>query len=292
MSRNILAIIVTYNPDSIRLNALLNSLQGQVDAIVIVDNGSTANVASMIVSKHLLSVQLIELGANLGIAAAHNCGISFAREQGYRNIIIFDHDSVAHPGMVRTLLAAAESKISKGEQVAAIGPNLIDERLGKGTHFENGRWGEPKEGLVRVDHVVSSGCMIPVAALDLVGDMRSELFIDYVDTEWCLRARAKGLYCYGAINARMSHEFGEPLYVFGRAFAAHSPMRHYYIFRNSIWLWRQNWISIRWRFRAGLRTVLRLGFSVIFAKPRLLQWKMMWRGIRDGVIGKLGKGHE
>ncbi len=292
MTPRVLAIVVTYNPELSRLTSLLDSLIGQVDATIVVDNGSKSDVGAFLADRHLTAEHYVGLAFNQGIAAAHNCGIAFARERGFRYVILFDHDSVANPGMIGLLVQAAEARSARGELVAAIGPNLFDERLGRGTHFERARRAEPEDGLVRVDHVISSGCLIPIAALDRVGDMRSELFIDYVDTEWCLRAGARGLHCYGSVHAKMSHEFGEPMYVFGHAFAAHTPMRHYYLFRNSIWLWRQKWVPIHWRCSAGLRTILRLGFSIVFAKPHMAQWKMMWRGLRDGIHGRQGMGHE
>lgn len=287
----VLAIVVTYNPDPARLAALLDSLAGQVDGTVLVDNGSRADIASFVAARRRDDEHVVALGANLGIAAAHNRGIAFARERGARYIILFDHDSRAEPDMIRTLVTAVEGRARKGETVAAVGPNLLDARLGRGTHFENRKDIAP-DGLVPVDHLISSGCLIPMAALDRVGPMREELFIDYVDIEWCLRAAAAGLRCYGAVSARMAHEFGEPVNVLGRPMAAHGPMRQYYLFRNSIWLLRQGWIPTRWRIRSGTRIVLRLGFNALFARPRRDQWRMMWRGVRHGVQGRTGPGHD
>ncbi|MFX8766500.1 glycosyltransferase family 2 protein, partial [Acinetobacter baumannii] len=40
--------------------------------------------------------------------------------------------------------------------------------------------------------LISSGSLISVEALKAVGLMRDYYFIDYVDTEWCLRAEYLG----------------------------------------------------------------------------------------------------
>jgi rhamnosyltransferase len=41
-------------------------------------------------------------------------------------------------------------------------------------------------------YVITSGSFIPISIFNDVGFMREELFIDFVDIDWCLRARAKG----------------------------------------------------------------------------------------------------
>ena len=38
--------------------------------------------------------------------------------------------------------------------------------------------------------LISSGCLIPLSAIDTIGEMDEELFIDHVDTDWFLRAKS------------------------------------------------------------------------------------------------------
>lgn len=42
---------------------------------------------------------------------------------------------------------------------------------------------------LEVSCVISSGMSVKKKTLDMVGGMKDELFIDYVDTEWCMRAK-------------------------------------------------------------------------------------------------------
>jgi rhamnosyltransferase len=41
--------------------------------------------------------------------------------------------------------------------------------------------------------------------LDVVGGMNDSLFIDYVDIEWCLRAKNLGYEILGCYRALMNH---------------------------------------------------------------------------------------
>jgi len=59
------------------------------------------------------------------------------------------------------------------------------------------------------DFLLSSGSLVPLDVIDKVGGMEEELFIDQVDTEWCLRARSMGYRVFGAFGAILEHRLGE-----------------------------------------------------------------------------------
>jgi len=46
--------------------------------------------------------------------------------------------------------------------------------------------------VLETDMLIASGCLIPADVLRDVGLMDDALFIDHVDTDWCMRARARG----------------------------------------------------------------------------------------------------
>ncbi|MGE0800669.1 MAG: glycosyltransferase family 2 protein, partial [Lautropia sp.] len=143
--------------------------------------------------------------------------------------------------------------------------------------------------IVEVYYLIASGSLIPRATLEAVGTMAEALFIDYVDIEWGLRARRLGFRSYGVCGAKMSHDLGdEPIRFLGRALPLHSPLRHYYHFRNAVWLYRSSGLPLGWKIVDGYRLLLKYGFYCLFAKPRLQHCRMMSRGIRDGLLGRLG----
>lgn len=128
------------------------------------------------------------------------------------------------------------------------------------------------------------------AAHMLAKDMRDDFFIDYVDIEWGLRAKTLGFQSFGVCGAMMAHDLGdEPIEFFGKRYPLHSPLRHYYHFRNAVWMYRRGWLPIQWRLVDGWRLLLKLGFYTLFAKPRLQRLKMMTRGVVHGLIGRMGR---
>lgn len=288
----IAAIIVTYRPDIARLTALVDAVRPQVVTLIVVDNGSGQAVTSALGTLCGDGDAVLALEDNLGIAAAQNRGIARARALGCSAVLLLDQDSLPPPDMVEHLLSGLAAAQAAGLSVAAIGPALRDNR--RPERAELVRRGKPVLAgrLIESDHIIASGSLVPLTSISLVGFKREDLFIDYVDIEWCLRAGTRGLHCYVVPATEMAHELGAPIRVLGRDFVSHNPMRHYYLFRNSVWLWTRRWVPLSWRLRHLTRLMLRLGFNIVFARPHRAQWAMMARGLRDGVLGRMGRGHD
>jgi rhamnosyltransferase len=291
----VVAVIVTYRPELVVLFELLDSLRGQVSAVVIVDNGSPATFLDSLRHRLRASEHLIEFGNNRGIAAAQNRGIEEAKLLGATHLALFDHDSNPGADMIPELLNSCRDLQSQGHKVAAIGPYYVDPRQGdvpvfvavRG--FRLRRLKRGGETCVPVDHVIASGTLIPVNAFDAVGEMNEALFIDYVDIEWCLRARSKGFGVFGCYAAKMFHSLGdEPVVFRGKARPVRSPVRHYYMFRNAMILYRMKHVPFDWKVADALHCIPRFGFYALFAKPRLQQLKMMSLGLWHGLIGRTG----
>lgn len=290
----VVAVVVTYQPDLAVLQRQFAALAPQVAAVAIVDNGSREDVQAWLAAQAAPGAPhaVLPLGANRGIAAAQNAGIAWAREHAASHVLLMDQDSLPAPGMVAALLAAAASQPA----VAAVGPRYLDTRQDNPPPFiriEGLRLRrlacEPGRPVVPVDYLIASGCLIPVAALDAAGTMREDLFIDYVDIEWGLRAKAAGLQSYGACNAAMSHSLGDtPVRFGGRAIPVHSPLRHYYHVRNAVLLYREPWVPRNWKLVDGWRLVLKFGFYSLMTAPRLRHFSMMLRGLWHGLRGRTG----
>jgi rhamnosyltransferase len=116
------------------------------------------------------------------------------------------------------------------------------------------------------------------------------MFIDYVDIEWGLRARRCGYRSYGVCAAAMTHSIGDsPITLLGKRYLVHSPLRHYYHFRNAAWLYKQKYVPLQWKLADGLRLATRYLFYTFFARPRLSHCRMMTIGLFDGVRSRLGR---
>lgn len=292
-SLNVVAIVVTYQPEPEVIEQLLDTLILQVTSVVLVDNSPYSELATWNSERDTNAVELIRLGENRGIAAAQNVGIQWARYRGAEFVLLMDQDSIPAPDMVEKLV----STISEQASPATAGPRYLDERQDNPPPFIRIRGlrlercvCSAEESVVPVDYLISSGCLIPMSVLDKVGGMRDDFFIDYVDIEWGLRARHHGFQSYGVCAAHMQHSLGDhPIEFFGKNIPLHSPLRHYYHFRNAVLLYKEPWVPLNWKLVDGWRLCLKYVFYSLFAKPRMAHWRMMTLGVWHGLVRKSGK---
>jgi rhamnosyltransferase len=292
---HILAVVVTYNPDTALLAQALQSVTPQVPSIVVVDNGS-ANIAEVRDLAGVLGCQLVDKEINSGIAAAQNRGILKAQEGGFTHILLLDQDTVLSPGVVSDLAANLSALGREYDKVAAIGPAYYElnsqqqTRAYRASGLRLSRislMGEQRP--LASDFIIASGSLIPLAVIDKVGGFREDLFIDLVDVEWCFRARAAGYRSFLSPTARVDHRLGSGTVRLGhRKVAVHVPIRNYYWVRNALWLARQPYTPLAWRFYFISRCLAFLGTYTALADRRTQRLRLMARGIRDSLASRLG----
>jgi rhamnosyltransferase len=297
--RSVSAIIVTLDPIPGALASLLRALVPQVSGIVVVDNGANGADIEQLVQTHAAGKHnLIRNGRNVGLAAAQNQGLKLALEAGADYVLMLDHDSMPSGDMVARLIGAVESGDLANGKVAAAGPVFTDrDSVATSKFVQLGRLGMRRvscegagSGPLFADILISSGMLIPSAALRDVGLMDESLFVDHVDTEWCLRARAKGYRILGVCDARMQHHLGDrpARSIAGRRFYLRSPARHYYFVRNSVLLYRRLYAPLAWKIGDASRLLMLIVAALLFCEPRVQHLKAIARGAADGVRGRSG----
>ena len=291
------AIVVTYFPDAGRLIEGLEAVLPQVDEVIVVDNGSRVPVLDQIES--MGQVTVLRLDKNCGIAYAQNCGIAWAKGVQADFVLLLDQDSIAGAGMVGLLRQAHDRLDEAGIEVGAVGPAQVDgfgAVLPRFTRFQYARYVQveaPAEAPAMVcDMLIASGTLIALSVFEKVGTMNEGLFIDKVDTEWCLRARRAGFLIFGVPGAQLFHRLGESVLIVtwwrGKRLPVHKPFRYYYMVRNSLLLQRMP--GMRWAWRAAdlsqlLQIIL---FHGLLAPNSRLNRQMIWRGLRDGLAAVSG----
>lgn len=298
-SSAVVAVVVTYQPELEVLKQLLDALVPQVTSVVCVDNGSRFDLAAWNSKRDIDAVEIIPLGENRGIAAAQNVGIEWARKRGAEFVLLMDQDSIPSASMVAELLCAITSTTNDfpALPVAAAGPATIDRRTGRLSSFVIERFGFPArwrfssdvEALppfIEVGFLIASGTLIPVEVVKRIGGMRSDYFIDHVDTEWCFRARAAGYRLLGVPAAKLEHQLGDMVkrvwFLRFRQVMYHAPLRDYYMFRNSLLLLRDAQMSFIWRVHFLWRLAQFAGYFLLFSGERRLRFRAMTLGLVHG----------
>ena len=296
------AVVTTYQPDLQTLEAQFARLDGQVDALLVIDNGSAHSQQVAELVARYPSARFIGATENRGLGWAHNKGLRWALDEGAEAVLLLDQDSLPSAGMVDTLYDALTHQRQQGVQTAAVGARFLGTDQGHPSYFvQFGRLhfrrcfcsGTSAGRLIRADMLISSGTLFAREALEAVGLMDEGLFIDHLDTEWFLRAGARGWQSFGVCDALMDHGLGDRTVRVWlgrwRYLPVHKPFRYYYVYRNSLLLWRRDYPSPRWKHTDMLRLAKMFFVFAFFTGQRLSNMAMMFRGIRDGLSGKTGR---
>ena len=293
------AVVVTYHPDTDQVGRLVDALAPQVDDLLVMDNGSDADTLARLdqVLDHRGTV--VPLGDNLGIAAAQNRGIDRARADGATHVLLSDDDSGPAPDMVARLLAALDEDATG--RLGAVGPVAVDARTPQAPLVFTDQGSGPRrirdlprtEGtVVDVAFLLASGCLIDLRVVDDIGGMDEDLFIDHVDLEWGLRARRHGWRVGVVVGARLEHQLGDATRrVLWRSRDVHiqHTVRNYYTVRNTLWLVRGRAMPTRWRFGYLAWISRYIVYYLALVPPRWTRARLMGRAVRDALRGRLGR---
>lgn len=291
-NKNIFSIIVLYKPKLNLFKSALANHRKNFSNIILVNNTPEIPLDSFKSSQ----VTIINNPGNIGLASALNIGILEAKKQGAQMVALFDQDSLLLDNFTQNMLQEINA-YSSNNQVAVFAPNYfnhVTDTYGSIINFKPFRLirstPNKKEKVTHPQYVITSGSFIPISVLDDVGLMREELFIDFVDIEWCLRARAKGYEIVSFPQVEFSHHLGDSsVFFMGTNYPIHSPLRMYYYFRNAMYLYRLREIDWNWRLVDAARNLFRFLFYMLFVKNRPTYFKYIIKGYYHGLIKKMGK---
>ncbi|MDD4915442.1 MAG: glycosyltransferase family 2 protein [Methylococcales bacterium] len=293
------AVCVAYHPDAAGLLKVVKQAQEQVDCLVVVNNGEQplSEILPALDAQAAQRINIIENGDNLGIAAALNVGIRFLCGRPCTHLLLLDQDSILPPGMVAALLRTLQEQEASGAKVAAVGPCFFNTNLGKAAPFVQFSnrgikklYGSEAMPVIPVHHLITSGSLLPAQAIEDIGLMEEELFIDMVDTEWCFRALSKGYLLYGDSRIIMNHALGDtPVTFMKKKFIEHSPLRHYYAARNLMHLLGRAYIPLKWRLGLSYSLFKAFVFYSLIPRDRFRHFTHIAIGIRHGMAGKYGR---
>ena len=211
--------ITFYHPKKQEINYIV-TLSKFFSHIYIYDN-SDSNVTTSFIQRE--NINYFFNGKNEGLSTAFNCFLQKAYEDGMDYLLLLDQDSLFN---VQELLNLKE-KISEkpfeknvGIYACKIYPPNVKKECVMPTNDDT---------TTEEEKVISSGSFINLKAIYENGIRYDEnLFIDYVDTDFCKQVRNSNLkiICYNQFVLEQSLGY---LY---NGYICHSAVRHYYMIRD------------------------------------------------------------
>lgn len=281
------AVVVTHGPPD-DLDRRLAPLLERTARLVVVDNASAAPAATVLARLAARErVEVVRNETNRGVAAALNQGITALAARGLDWALLLDQDSRPAAELLDVVRGAWEDA-GRPADVAVIGCN--HRAPGGRTALAPAPAGR---SWIAVASVITSGSALSIDAWRALGPMREELFIDYVDHEFCLRARARGWRVLLATRPAIEHAIGDVtrhrLLWQSAGTSNHAAVRRYYRVRNQIVVYREyGWREPRWMAHdlwIGLKSLAQM---CLWERDRPAKLRGVARGLADGLLGRLG----
>lgn len=288
---DICAVVVFYNFNKKKLQKNLSIHLKNFNLVILVNNSPEINL-NFLKSSNLT---ILNNKKNIGLAAALNKGIKYAEKKKYKMVALFDQDTILEKNFNKKMLDGINEISKKKKKIAVFAPsyfNLITKEYSKNINLEILQL---KRNTINKeiqfsfpDYVITSGSYMPINNLKKIGYMLEELFIDFIDIEWCLRAKKRGFEIISINNVVIKHRLGDYfLEIFGNKYPIHSPIRMYYYFRNSFYIYFYRNLSLNWKIIDFSRNIFRILFYSIFVKNKLLYIKYIFKGVYHGLISKM-----
>jgi rhamnosyltransferase len=287
---DVCGVLVTYHPDT-EFPFRLDDALRQLSTVVIVDNGSAGAQLEMLRDLARESrAALVLNGSNMGLARALNVGLENAVALGYSWAVLLDQDTHIDADLVATLTAVRDS-LPDSSRVAVIGAGFREKHRSSPKIARLERRGNEWQEL---DAAITSGSLLSLQAYARIGPFRDDFFIDHVDTEYCMRARALGYRIVRTVRPLMTHSIGQPtqhhLLWMKKWTSNHSADRRYYITRNHTVMLRERGGRIpgSWALRGFLTGLNACKRIALYEEDKAEKIAAVFGGWRDGLRGRLG----
>jgi len=263
------AVVLFRPPESVIQN--IETYRCDVGVLYVFDNSPWFRSDFAEAFRKLGNVKYLTKGINIGIAAALNIAAHRARDEGYHYLLTMDQDSAASDEMLARMFDCIDD----------------DETIGLITPFHQDRNAPkliPENKCEPLTVAMSSGSLLNLQAHNAVGGFTEKLFIDYVDTEYCLRLKLQGFRVIRSNKAILTHSLGNFTVrkFFGRTVYPynHSPIRLYYQSRNRFYLRRLYGSAFPDYFRYDLKLFLGgIVKIILYEEQPLAKLAMVIRGL-------------
>ncbi len=276
------AAIVSYNPAPSLLKLVTELVAADIP-VEVVDNAS-ASGAEVLEECAAAGATLTLLSTNTGVAGALNHALESATAEW---LLTFDQDSRITAHMLEQLLG---SDATNDERVAIVGPVVRDEATARPLQGDPGHrhW-------YGTERVITSGSLCRVDVVRAVGGFRTDLVIDFVDWDLCLRLRKAGWRIAIEPTAVLEHSIGRAtthhVPLLGQVTTSnHAADRQYYKYRNYLLLARSGELvdDPKWSVRTAFGLGLGIGKVLALENDKGAKLAAIAAGVRDGVIGRGG----
>lgn len=275
-------MVTLYNPSKDNISNIDNYIDS-IEKLYVFDN--TDNVDNSKLLPNNDKIVYITEKENKGIAYSMNVCAKRAIKDGYNYLLTMDQDSRMKSDIIDGMVDFLKN--TKEKKIGLVSPYQdIDSK----EEISDKEYEDQME-------MMTSGNIIDLNVYEEIGGFKDWLFIDCVDTDYCMNLHKHGYKVLRLNKVVMKHDLGQLKvhHLFGKEYPCynHNPMRRYYIVRNNLYInemyhdlfpeYCDHLIRIQ---KGQVKRIL------AFEKNKFNKLKMMYRGYKDfkkGIKGKYEK---
>ena len=297
MPKAVALLLLNWNTPAYTANCI-RSLTAHCDPslfdIIIADNGSTDGSLEILNAQfpHLIFLDNQE---NLGFAEGNNRALNYSITNGYAYSLVINNDTEVD----EDIITALHQHLSAHPEAAAVQPAIYWMHKRNSLWNGNGRF-NPVSGRVWSDVAAAkkdvqvikadwlTGCcmLIRNSVLINTGLFNKQFFLYYEDVELSFRLGAAGHQLHYLPGTKMYHEAGASSQVASsEKEGTLSPVIHYYVCRNQIWLLRKYANPLFYPFIILCRSPYYISLLIYFLlKGKRKKAGHLLNGIKDGFF--------
>ncbi len=280
----ICSVTILFHPEeSVKFNVA--SYLHAVELAYIIDNTESAAINNRALFDGVAGAEkivFIKNESNLGIGKSLNIAFQMAVDAGFDWMLTMDQDSNFNGNSFFELAATKY----KDKSIGIIGASAHQNMPFKNAFDEN---------FNRNLFLITSGNLVQVNAWQKVGGYNEKLFIDEVDTDFCLRLQKMNFNILSTKENHLQHKLGNTFNVkipFAKnawPIGIHAPFRMYYITRNGLFMTKKYAFSHPKYALYRVKSLMAKFLFIVFFYPNKSQYfKSFFGGVKDFALAKYG----
>ena len=269
-------IVILYNPPR-EVFSNITTYIDFVEHLFIFDNSSICN--NFIPEKYHQKYSYIHSGENNGIAKCLNQAIDLAKNSNFDFLLTMDQDSSFTENDLNLYINFVKNEINH-ESISMFGIRYFATKPG----IDN------KTSYNKL--LITSGSIVNLKVAKSINGFDENLFIDGVDTEFCLKSFKNGFKTVFYPQIYLQHLLGEEKnirtpFLKKEPRTLHNPLRLYYITRNHLYL-RKKYINLHFNLKST-DILNELKNCVLYGGQTIKYVRAIFMAIRDVNRCQLGK---
>ena len=274
--------VILYNPDD-HVEENIKSYISNTEKIYLVDNSETVSNTLKNLVTTSPKLKLIHDGLNEGIAKRLNTVCELALQEQFDFLLTMDQDSYFDNNNISKYINSI-AEFKRKNQVAMFGINYQQKS------------NKVRNGYKTVKLLITSGSIINLSNYKDIGDFDENLFIDFVDTDYCFKSILKGYKIILFPNIYMHHKIGTAskqisLKTFRSSHRSiHSGTRLYYMTRNFLFINKKYKKCFKSELLLHKKDLLnRIKNKLLYTNHRFQTIKFLLKAYNDAKRNKMGK---